>query len=123
MASSLSAYMRHTILEHCFRAQPWTPPTTVYFSLHSANPGLTGAHEIAGAVRQPISWAEAVDNLMTTNAALSVPNMPSSVVAAVGIWDAEVNGHFMWGGDTTNKTVNTGDEANLGAGDLTVEIT
>ena len=123
--SAIGAFLRNKVLEHMLRGQAYTPPSTVYLSLHSSNPGTTGANEISGGsyVRQARALNVAVGNIISNSGAVDFPVMPAAGVAALGIWDAESNGNFLWGGDTTVKTTNAGDTYEIPDASLTVSIT
>lgn len=58
-------------------------------SLHSADPGLTGANELAGGsyARQTPAWAAASGGSVQTSAAMDFSVPGGSTVAWVGLWD------------------------------------
>lgn len=66
-----------------------------YASLHSGNPGTTGATEITTVPRQPLVWtAGDVDG--QASAAPVTFNVPGGVdVAYIGIWSAASGGTFL----------------------------
>lgn len=76
-----------------------TAGTTYYMSLHSADPGTTGANEIAGTTRQPVTFnpPSAGSQTMAT-AQASFTSMPA-VAGNVwcGIWTAVTAGTFLIG--------------------------
>jgi hypothetical protein len=41
---SMSNYLEDKVIDHMLRNQAFTPPTTVYASLHTSDPGETGAN-------------------------------------------------------------------------------
>ena len=45
---AFSTYLAGKVIDHLLRNQAYTPPATVYASLHTADPGNTGASEVAG---------------------------------------------------------------------------
>jgi hypothetical protein len=40
---AISNYLEDKIIDHMLRNQAFSPPTTVYASLHTGDPGETGA--------------------------------------------------------------------------------
>lgn len=122
---SISDYYENKILDHMFGNVAFTPPATVYCSLHSADPGETGANEISGGsyARQAISWAAASGGSKKNSADITFTNMPAATVTHVGIWDASTAGNFLAGGAlTASKTVNAGDTFKIAANDLTLTL-
>jgi hypothetical protein len=73
--------------------------TTYYLSLHSADPGTTGASEFSGGgyIRQayvPSTWtAGATSN----NAAIAVPNAGSVQALFIGVWTTSTVGTYLVG--------------------------
>jgi hypothetical protein len=76
--------------------------TTPYISLHTADPGETGASEVTGGsyVRQAGSFASASGGTITSDAAVNFTGMPAVTVTHVGVWDSLIGGanNFLWGG-------------------------
>jgi hypothetical protein len=48
MSASKSSYLRTAMIKAALKNTAFTGPATVYMSLHTAAPGLTGANEISG---------------------------------------------------------------------------
>ena len=102
--------------------------TTVYVSLHTADPGNTGASEISGggyARQGPITFANAGSNptVASNSAILTYPAATASwgTVSYFGIWTAASGGTFQGSGAvTTPKAVNSGDTARFAANALTI---
>jgi hypothetical protein len=94
------------ILDHMLRNQAFTPPATVYCSLHTGHPGETGSNEVVGGsyARQAISWNAAAGGAMTNSAALDFAGMPAVTVTHFGIWDADPGGNFLWWGQLIPAT-------------------
>jgi hypothetical protein len=122
---SISNYYEDKILDHMLRGTAFTPPSTVYLSLHNADPGETGANEISGGsyARKAISWNAPSGGSMTNSADIDFPNMPAATITHVGIWDAATAGNHLWNGPlTASKTTNSGDTFRIPAGQLTVTL-
>lgn len=43
---SLSNYLENELIDHLFRARSFTAPAAIWISLHTADPGETGANEM-----------------------------------------------------------------------------
>lgn len=121
--AGFSDYLENKILEHTLKNTTYTPVATVYASLHTADPGDTGASECTGGsyARKSCSWAAAGSGSIATNAALTWTDMPACTVKYVGIWDTVSGGNNLYaGGLTANKTLNAGDTFEIASGNLTV---
>ena len=85
-----------------------------FLSLHSADPGTTGASEIAGGAyaRVAVAWSVAASSTVSNTGALSV-NLPASTTAAYfGVWSAITVGVYYIGGAMT-PAVTTGTSAGV----------
>lgn len=85
----------------------FTAPATVYSSLHSADPGDTGASEISGGTpayaRKSITFnAPAGGSLDSSNT--PVFDVPAgTTVSYVGFWDALTGGNFYGSANVTDE--------------------
>jgi len=75
------------------------PATTYYLSLHSADPGTTGASELSGGgyTRQAIVFGAASGGAVASNAVITVPNAGSVAATYIGVWTAVSAGTYMAG--------------------------
>lgn len=102
----LSAYARNLLLDWLLSAATATRPTAWYVSLHTGDPGTTGASEVliatdADYTRKTVSFAVAAsgqkasstDVTHTADIAATTYN-----VTHIGIWDAATAGNFLLGG-------------------------
>jgi hypothetical protein len=124
---SLSAYLLPKLLDHLLGqgARDFTSPPNVYLSLHTADPGTTGADELpaaAGYARQASTFDPAVGDTADTAAQVvfgPATGTPWAQVTYAGAWDALSGGNFLGGGVlTTPRTVGVGDSAQYVAGGL-----
>ena len=101
--------------------------TTAYVSLHTADPGNTGANEISGSgyARQgPVGFTNAGAN-PTVGSNTAIITYPAATAAwgtigYFGLWDAATAGNYRGSGAvTTPKTINSGDTARFAAGAVT----
>lgn len=93
-----------------------------YVSLHTADPGTTGASEVSGGsyARQSIAWnAASSGDLRSSNA--PVFNVPgSTTVTHFGLWTASSGGTFLTGGAlSASQTYSTAGTFTLTQTDVT----
>ena len=132
-----SDYLEDKIRTHLMRSGTWAKDTARWVSLHTADPGDTGASEVGavgsyGRVQRDASdanWSAgtATDGLTSNVATITfpAPTAPGWGVAThCGVWDAPTGGNFIGGGAlTTPKTINGGDAApSFGPGALVVQV-
>lgn len=83
--------------------------TNLHLSLHTANPGATGASEVTGGgyARQPATFSAAASGARNLSAdrPFSVP--AGATVAFVGYWDALTGGNFLGSHDVTDEPFGT----------------
>jgi hypothetical protein len=97
-----------------------------YVSLHTGDPGATGASEVAGGsyARQQVTLSAAANKASANTGALNFTGMPAVTITHVGIWTLESGGAFEIGGAlAVQKTTNAGDTFQLPVGDLDVALT
>jgi hypothetical protein len=85
-----------------------------YCSLHSADPGTTGASEITGGTyaRVAVTWGTPASSVVANTNALSI-NIPATTTAAYfGIWSALTVGTYYIGGALASS-VTTGSTAGV----------
>lgn len=85
-----------------------------FISLHTADPGTTGATEVTGGtyVRVAATWNAAAGGAVTNSNALSI-NLPATTTASFfGIWSASSAGTYYIGG-ALSPTVTTGGSAGV----------
>jgi len=124
---ALSAYLRDKLLDHYLKGSAFTQPTNVYVSLHTGDPGTTGASEASGGsyARQlaSSSFAAASGGSKASNANVDFTSMPATTITHAGIWDSLSGGNFLSGGAlAASKVVNAGDTFRLSSGQLTATL-
>lgn len=106
-----------------------TDLATAYISLHSGDPGGTGANELAAAngyARQLCAFDAAAAKVTqnTAEESFTASGADWSQATYWGVWSAVTGGTFYFGGVLTSaRTVADGETATLPAGDLTITIT
>ncbi len=81
--------------------------TTYYLSLHTADPGTTGANEVTGGsyARQAITFGAASGGVMASTDAQTFTSMPAEAGNLwIGLWTAVTAGTFLWGDQTAAVT-------------------
>jgi len=113
----LDAYLRNTSLAIA----------QAYASLHTADPGITGANECTGGSygRQTIEFDAASDGATANTNQEEWTSMPACSISYVGLWDASSSGNFLQAGGITGapKSVNSGDTVRAAAGAIDVTLT
>jgi hypothetical protein len=82
---------------------------TVTMSLHTGDPGTTGANEVAGGsyARQTVSYAASSGGSVGNSATVTFANLPAATVTHAGFWKG---GQFCQGAAlTASRTVLAGD--------------
>jgi hypothetical protein len=102
----MSTYLAGKVIDHILRNQAYTPVATVYVSLHTADPGLTGTNEVTGGTytRQAAGFTAAASSHTDNAGLLSFTLMPAVAAPGVtfaGVWDAVTTGNFLYGGPLT----------------------
>lgn len=134
-----STYTGNKVIDLLVRGVEFVPPTHAYVSLHTADPGLTGASEVTLAAwpsytRMQAAQGGAVDTGFTAAAAkkasntkqLLFPTMDGAATLTVthwSFWDAPTGGNCIWSGALTySKTLNPTDELVIHPNELGLEI-
>lgn len=123
------------VLGH-FRGTPFpAPPANWHVSLHSADPGRTGANEIAagGYARKAIAATTAgwsapansgvlrlIDNLVVVT--FGPASEPWGTVLFAGIWDAAAAGNCWWSGPCAPAAIDVNDTYPLAVGTLDLAV-
>ena len=124
-----STYLANSVVDHVLKTASFTQPTNVYASLHSADPGTSGASELSGGAYARVvhnSWNAASGGAATNSGAITFPQATADWTQAThfGLWDAATAGNFLGGGALdTPKTVLSGDTAEFASAALTVSMT
>lgn len=114
------------IISKILRNTDFVHPSAVYVSLHTGDPGQTGANEVSGSgySRKQVTFSSPTNKTASNSAEVEFTNMPGVTVTHVGIWSASTSGDFWWGGSlTTAKALTTGDTLKIPVNDLTVTLT
>lgn len=123
---SKSDYLETKLLDWLRGTNMPAAPANIYWSLHTGNPGETGANEHgATAAYARTAGALGAGNPAANVAAIEYPQASANYSAQIthfGCWDAAGAGagNFLGGGTlTTPRTISTGDIPRFAAGALT----
>lgn len=117
---SFGNVLENAILNAIFNAGPLVV-LNAYISLHTGNPGETGANEVAGGsyVRKTVPFSTALTGSCFNETDVLFPLMPSCTLSHVGIWTEETGGDFLWGGAMSGPlVVSAGALVQIDANDL-----
>lgn len=124
--AGLTNYSQVAILNHLLRNTSLTSPTTVYLALHSADPGETGANELAAAngyARQAIAFDAPSSGVIASSAdeTFTASGADWSPATHWSLWDAASTGNCLAAGSlSATRTVADGESLVFLAGALTV---
>ena len=124
---SFSNYLETEILDHVFGGNSYTAPSTLYLSLHTANPDEDGSGaEVSGGGYARQSMAMTVTgNTASNDSAVEYPTATANygTVTHVGVYDASTAGNLLcYASLTSSKTIETGDVFRVPAGDLDITL-
>jgi len=129
--SEFSTYLENKIIDHMLRNQSYTPPTTVYVALFTADNGLEGGvitGEVSGGsyARQALTLTAASDGESSNSSDITFPQATADwgTITHVALMDASTGGNvLMYSALDASKTVNNGDTFKINAGDLDMTVT
>jgi len=124
---SFSNYLETEMLDHVFGGNAYTAPSTLYLSLHTANPDEDGSGaEVSGGGYARQSMAMTVTgNTASNDSAVEYPTATANygTVTHVGVYDASTAGNLLcYASLTSSKTIETGDVFRVPAGDLDITL-
>lgn len=113
------------IINKILRNTDFAHPEQLYVSLHTGDPGDTGANEVEGEgyERIPVTFAEPENKLSSNLEDIEFVNMPTCTITHIGLWDAKTGGEFWWAGSLgAAKDLQSGDIVRIRIGDLDVQL-
>lgn len=115
------------ILNKVIKGTDFTPASTLYLALYTADPGEAGtSNEVSGGsyARQAVTFGTVATKAVSNSATIDFASMPAATVTHVGLWSAASGGDFWWGGAlAASKTTTAGDTLRVNTGDLDVTLT
>lgn len=124
----MSNYLENALINVTLRNTAYTSPTTVYVSLHTADPtdAGTGAEVSGGSyARKSATFAAPSNGVSATSADVTFDQATASwgTITHIGIWDALTTGNMLYHTPlTTSKTIDSGDIFKIASGSLTVTL-
>ena len=126
---SFSNYLETELLDHVFAGNAYTAPSTLYLSLHTANPDEdasgTEVSTSGTAYARTAATFTVSGNTATTSAAVEFATATANfgTVSHVAVWDASTAGNMLcYAALTSSKTIETGDVFRVPAGDLDITL-
>jgi hypothetical protein len=126
--AEISNYLENALINGTLRATTFTAPTTVYISLHTADPTDAGTGtEVSGGsyIRQSATFAAPSNGASASNADITFPQATGSwgTIGWIGIWDAQTTGNMLYHTALdASKAIDTGDIFKIASGSLTVTL-
>lgn len=129
--SSLTNFAENKILNHIFNgaANAYTPPTTVYVALFTADPTESGStsNEVSGGsyARQSISFSAAASRQITQSATVTFPQATANwgTITHYGLMDASTAGNMLaYGTLNPSKNVVTGNTFSIPSGQVVLSV-
>lgn len=135
-----STYLGNMLLNSILRGQAFTLPTSVFVSLHTADPTVTGANEVTVGAWPAYTRIDA-DLATTIDTGWSVPSSKQSqnaktllfaahngggdvTVTHFAIWDAVAGGNMLvYGTLTSSRVVSVGDQVQFNPSTITATVT
>jgi hypothetical protein len=126
---SFSNYLETEILDHVFGGAAYTAPSTLYLSLHTANPDEDGSGAEVSTTgtayaRQTVAFTTS-GNTTSNTSAVEYPTATANfgTVTHVGVYDAATGGNLLcYAALTSSKVIETGDVFRVPAGDLDISL-
>ena len=126
--AEISNYLENALINGTLRATTFTAPTTVYISLHTADPTDDGSGtEVSGGsyIRQSATFAAPSNGASASNADVIFPQATGNwgTIGWIGIWDAQTTGNMLYHTALdASKAIDTGDIFKIASGSLTVTL-
>ena len=126
--AEISNYLENALINGTLRATTFTAPTTVYISLHTADPTDAGTGtEVSGGsyIRQSATFAAPSNGASASDADVTFPQATGNwgTIGWIGIWDAQTTGNMLYHTALdASKAIDTGDIFKIASGSLTVTL-
>jgi hypothetical protein len=126
--TAMSNYLENVLINTTLRGQTYTAPTFVYLALFTSDPtdAATGTEVSGGGyLRQTISFGTPSNGASSSGSDVIFPIATASwgTVTHIAIYDAQTAGNMLFYGQlTASKTIASGDQLRVAAGDITVTL-
>jgi len=124
----MSNYLENALINGTLRATTYTAPSTVYVSLHTADPqdDASGAEVSGGSyARTAVTFGAPSNGVATNSADVTFPQSTGAwgTITHVAIWDASTSGNMLYHSTLdTSKTIASGDVLKIASGSLSVTL-
>lgn len=128
MANGFSDYLENALLNATLRGVAYTSPTTVYVALFTSDPTDAGTGtEVSGGAyaRQAVTFGAPSNGTCSNSADVLFPIATAAwgTITHIAIFDAATGGNMLYSAPlTTSKTIASGDQLKVAAGDVTVSL-
>jgi len=126
--AEMSNYLENALINGTLRATTYTAPSTVYVSLHTADPqdDASGAEVSGGSyARTAVTFGAPSNGVATNSADVTFPQSTGAwgTITHVAIWDASTSGNMLYHSTLdTSKTIASGDVLKIASGSLSVTL-
>jgi len=123
---ALSVANANAILDALLRGQTFTGPASLFLSIHTADPGSSGASEYTGytGTRPSVTFSAASGASITSSNQQDFLAMGATTITHYGLWSATSGGTYHFGRPLTSvrATDATGQTLRFAAGGVTVPL-
>ena len=123
---SIANQLESKLMKLVFANTTFPAITTIYGSLHTADPGETGTGSpLASTPRISIEMANTPTSTVANSTTSDFLTSASGVISHIGLWDGSstTTGNALWTGAlATTKAVNVGDTIRISSGQLTITL-
>lgn len=134
MANNKTTYLTQKIINHVLRNTPYTQPTTVYVSLHTADPGESGSHtnEVSTSgtayARKSVAFDAPTGDATQNTADVLFDQATASwgTITHIGIEENDVEGGgnmLYYGPLSASVAIGNGEQLRIPAGDIDLSET
>lgn len=127
--AAISVYLSNIILNEVLRGVDYTPPASAYLALYTDDPTANDiGTEVSGGgyARQIVTFSNASGGQIVNDVDIVFPQATASwgTITHIGIRDASTGGNLLFYGPLDiSKTIDSGDQLKIPAGELTITLT
>jgi hypothetical protein len=125
--TKMTNYLESKVAQHVLKNTAYTPPTTLYIALHTADPTEVGnVSEVttgtyATYARKAVTLGAESGGSCVSAADLTWDTMPAITISHISVWDALTGGNsLLYGALGASKTMASGDSFRLASGQITL---
>lgn len=125
--TKMTNYLESKLAQHVLKNTTYTPPTTLYIALHTADPTEVGnVSEVttgtyATYARKAVTLGAESGGSCVSTVDLTWDTMPAITISHISVWDAASGGNALFYGPLgASKTMASGDSFRLASGQITL---